>query len=339
MNFSNLLESHLSSRQRRWLVTGAAGFIGSHLIEYLLKKGQEVVGLDNFSSGSKSNLEEVRCAVGSYWKSFQLIEGDIRDPELCDNAVGDCEFVLHHAALASVPHSFENPAETNEVNVSGFVNIMAAAKRAGVARIVFASSSAVYGDDVTLPKQEKSIGRSLSPYALSKKVNEEIAESYSRFFGMNLVGLRYFNVYGPRQRADGPYAAVIPIWIGNLLAGKPVIVFGDGSNTRDFCFVDDIVRVNVHAALKEDFSGYEVFNVGKGSATSLLELYSKLEKVCSGKPGTERLQFAPPRSGDIVHSTADIGKARHLLEFHADTELEKGLEATVNWFRARKEKK
>ena len=327
-------------RPRRWLVTGAAGFIGSHLTETLLLYGQQVVGLDDFSTGTRANLEEVAARVGAgCWRRFDLREGDIRSAAACRRAMEGVDVVLHQAALGSVPRSLADPLETHAVNVLGTVQLLEAARRARRPRFVYASSSSVYGDDPRLPKVEEHRGAPLSPYAASKVAAEIAAGVYDRAYGLEVIGLRYFNVYGPRQSPDGPYAAVVPRWIEGLLGGKPVVVYGDGETSRDFCFVADAVLANLLAALgtHEGIPG-SVVNVAGGERSSLSRLFSLLrERLSRDRPeiGDRRPVHQPFRPGDVRHSEADLGKARRLLGFQPRYDLRRGLDETVAWFQGR----
>jgi UDP-N-acetylglucosamine 4-epimerase len=325
---------------RRWLVTGAAGFIGSHLTETLLGLGQDVVGLDNFSTGQRANLADVRARVGAAaWARFTLIEGDITDLATCRAACAGAALVLHQAALGSVPRSLENPLATHAANVDGFVNMLVAARDAGVARFVYAASSSTYGDHPALPKVEDVIGRPLSPYAATKLINEIYAEVFGRCYGLPAIGLRYFNVFGPRQDPDGPYAAVIPRWAASMLQGLPCRIHGDGATSRDFCFVANAVQANLRAALVEDAPAVgQVYNVAVGARTSLTELHALLaEALQAARPG---LAVAPPqygdfRAGDVRHSEADVGKARQLLGYAPSHDLRAGLQASAPWYATR----
>ena len=268
-------QERLRAQPRTWLVTGVAGFIGSHLLETLLGLGQQVVGLDNFVTGHAHNLDQVRAAVGDAASArFRLIEGDIRDYETCAAAVAGVDYVLHHAALASVPESIENPRLYHDVNVTGFVNVLEAARSAGVARFVYASSSAVYGDEQRMPAVEDRIGKPLSPYALTKSLNEQYAHLYATTYGYPSIGFRYFNIFGPRQDPKGAYAAVIPRWIDALQRGEPCVINGDGETTRDFCHVANVVQANVLAATTDDPDALDrVYNVAMGEATTLNDLF------------------------------------------------------------------
>lgn len=330
------LRHRLRNAPRRWLVTGAAGFIGSNLVEELLRLGQSVVGLDNFSTGSRRNLEEAIVCAGDAAGEFRFLEGDIRNPDHCRAACEGVDFVLHHAALGSVPRSLADPVATNETNVSGFLNMLVAARDAAVRRMVYATSSSVYGDDPHLPKVEERIGTPLSPYAVSKRTNEVYAAVFERSYGLRTVGLRYFNVFGRRQDPDGPYAAVIPRWIACLLTGEPCVIHGDGSTSRDFCYVDNNVQANLLAALAEGegVTG-RVYNVACGAGTTLSELYLLLRKgIAESHPA---LAVATPihgefRPGDIRHSLADISAAVRLLGYRPTYGVEAGLSEALAWY-------
>ena len=305
-----------------WLVTGAAGFIGSHLTEVLLSNEQNVIGLDNFSTGRRENIEAALKASNGKGK-FTCIEGSITDFNTCLKAAEGVDYVLHHAALASVPASMKDPVNYNEVNVSGFVNILQAARENKIKRVVYASSSAVYGDDETLQKKENIIGRFLSPYAMTKYINEVYAEFFTRVYGLECVGLRYFNVFGKRQDPNGAYAAVIPKWIDAIKAGKLPIIYGDGTATRDFCAVQNIVLANLLSALEPDASG-KVFNIGCGVSTSLNDLMKEIYEVFA--PDKEiKFQRESPRDGDILHSSASIELAQKILKYNPVLYLKEGL--------------
>jgi UDP-N-acetylglucosamine 4-epimerase len=329
----------LAGRPRRWLVTGAAGFIGSHLVETLLRHGQEVVSLDNFATGHRRNLEDVRRAVGeAAWRRHSLHEADIGDRIACARACQNVDVVLHQAALGSVPRSIADPVATHAANATGFLHVLTAARDAGVTRFVYAASSSTYGDHPGLPKVEPSIGRPLSPYAVTKYVNELYADVFGRCYGLATVGLRYFNVFGPRQDPDGAYAAVIPRWAAQLLAGRPVSINGDGETTRDFCYVDNVVQANLLAATTERAEAIgEVYNVAVGGRLSLNELHAGLAAlVRQRRPG---LVLPPPhyrpfRDGDVRHSQADIGKIQRLLGYRATHDVRDGLAASLPWYEA-----
>lgn len=334
------IQERLQEHPRTWLVTGVAGFIGSHLLEKLLRLNQRVVGLDNFATGNRRNLSNVASRVGrDAFTHFTLIEGDIRDPQACATATTGVEFVLHQAALASVPRSMADPASTHSTNVDGFVNVLLAARTAGAERVVYASSSSVYGDDTADLKVERQLGRPLSPYATSKLVNEIYADTFRRTHGIDSIGLRYFNVFGPRQDPNGAYAAVIPRWIELLASGKPCLVFGDGSASRDFCFVDNVVQANLLAACAaEADSAGSVFNIAYGARTTLIELFSAIrQRVTALRPqaADKELQVEAPRLGDIPHSLADISLARDVLGYRPAYDLQRGLDQTVPWYAKR----
>lgn len=319
-----------------WLVTGAAGFIGSHLVEELLLHGQRVVGLDNFSNGNRENLTEIERNVGTAWKNFKFFQGDICDFDLCLKACQKVQVVLHQAALGSVPRSLANPVKTNESNVTGFLNVLFAAKESKVRRLVFASSSSVYGDNTDLPKVEEKIGRPLSPYAVTKVTNELYASTFSSNYGMEIIGLRYFNVFGPRQLADNPYAAVIPKWILAMNRGTPVEIFGDGSTSRDFCYVKNAIQMNLLAATTENKKALgRVFNTACQRKTSLMEVYSQLvTQLLTKNPNLkipEKIHL-PNRKGDIQHSLAEISAAKKELGYQPLYFFEEGLSETVEWF-------
>jgi UDP-N-acetylglucosamine 4-epimerase len=324
---------------RRWLVTGVAGFIGSNLLELLLQCGQTVIGLDNFSTGSRENLEDVRRSVGSKrWAQFTFIEGDIAVPEDCAKACVGVDTVLHQAALGSVPRSIADPQATNRSNIDGFLNMLVAARSAKLKRFVYASSGAVYGDHPGLPKVEETIGRPLSPYAVTKCVNELYAEVFGKTYGMECVGLRYFNVFGRRQSPEGPYAAVIPIWVANLLGGKACVVNGDGQTSRDFCYIDNVLQANLLAATTEHPEAVNtVYNIAVGEQTTLLELYRMIRDRLQGAHpdlrGVEP-QFGPFRPGDIRYSQADITKAKRLLGYAPTCTVAQGLDAALPWYRS-----
>lgn len=322
---------------RRWLVTGVAGFIGSNLLETLLRLDQDVVGLDNFATGQRRNLEQVRLAVGEQrWQRFRFIEGDIRDPELCQEACRGVELVLHQAALGSVPRSLADPLTSNNVNITGTLHMLLAARDNRVQRLVYAASSSTYGDHPGLPKVEGVIGRPLSPYAVTKYVNELYAEVFARAYGVQTIGLRYFNVFGPRQDPNGPYAAVIPRWIAAMLAGEEVAINGAGDTSRDFCFVANAVQANLLAAMATDPDAVnQVYNVAVGAQTSLNELYELLRQRLQQlvpQLGQMRPCYRDYRPGDVRHSLADIGKARRLLGYEPTHNIAQGLDTALPWY-------
>ncbi|SFL18468.1 UDP-N-acetylglucosamine 4-epimerase [Nitrosomonas aestuarii] len=331
------IQQHLSNKQYCWLITGVAGFIGSNLLEALLKLNQKVVGLDNFSTGYQHNLDQTRNAVGSdMWRNFQFSQGDIRDFDECGAACKDIDFVLHQAALGSVPRSINDPILTNENNVSGFLNMLVAARDAKVKRFVYAASSSTYGDHPGLPKVESTIGQPLSPYAVTKYVNELYADVFARCYATQSVGLRYFNVFGPRQDPDGAYAAVIPLWISALIKNKPLYINGDGETSRDFCYIDNVVQANILSALISNEAAInQVYNVALNERTSLNQLYQMMRALLLEKfPHLEahRPEYVDFREGDVRHSQADITKARSLLGFDPTHAIQEGLESAMNWY-------
>lgn len=327
----------LREQPRRWLVTGVAGFIGSNLLEELLQLGQEVVGLDNFATGKRANLEDVRAQVGEgAWANFRFIEGDIRELGDCRRACMDVDYVLHQAALGSVPRSIDDPLTSNAANVTGSLNMLVAARDAGVKRLVYAASSSTYGDHPGLPKVEERIGRPLSPYAVTKYVNELYAEVFGRCYGLESIGLRYFNVFGRRQDPDGAYAAVIPRWVAALLRAEPVYINGSGETSRDFCYVANAVQANLLAATTTDPQAVnQVYNVAVHARTDLNALYEKLRSRL--QPLRPELAGARPvyrafRKGDVLHSLADIGKAGRLLGYAPSHTIDQGLDEALAWY-------
>jgi UDP-N-acetylglucosamine 4-epimerase len=331
------IHGQLTSRERRWLVTGSAGFIGSHLLEALLLAGQSVVSVDNFSTGHQANLDDVRARVGeTAWARHRFIEGDIRNEQLCTAACEGIELVFHEAALGSVPRSIGDPLATHHTNATGFLNMLVAARDAGVKRFVYAASSSTYGDSQALPKVEANIGRPLSPYAVTKYVNELYADVFARCYGLAAVGLRYFNVFGSRQDPQGAYAAVIPRWFAAMLAAEPCVIYGDGDTSRDFCFVANVVQANLRAALVEDPAALnQVYNIAVGDRTTLSELHAAMAAALHGV--NPALQIARPRfdnfrDGDVRHSLADVGKARRLLGYSPTHNLRAGLSEAVGWY-------
>jgi UDP-N-acetylglucosamine 4-epimerase len=331
------LQTALGQAPRRWLVTGAAGFIGSHLVEHLLRAGQAVVGLDNFATGHRANLDDAvgRAGPGAGAR-FRLVEGDVADGAVCREACQGVERVLHQAALGSVPRSLLDPLATHRANVDGFITLLVAARDAGVHRFVYASSSSVYGDDPGLPKVESRVGQPLSPYAATKKVNELYAQVFQRAYGLQCIGLRYFNVFGPRQDPQGAYAAVVPRWIATLASGERCQLHGDGTTSRDFCYVANAVQANLRAALVPDASATDaVYNVAVGARTSLAELHDLLrERVAARRPRAARLepQHGPFRPGDIKDSLADTSLAKAQLGYAPTHALARGLDETVAWY-------
>ena len=326
----------LRQRAHTWLVTGAAGFIGSHLVEGLLELGQTVVGLDNFSTGSRKNVDEVRERVGSRAEGLTFIEGDIRDLPTCRAACEGVEFVLHQAALGSVPRSIDDPIATNQTNIDGFLNMLVAARDTGVRRFVYAASSSTYGDHPALPKVEEQIGRPLSPYAVTKYVNELYAGVFERTYGLQTVGLRYFNVFGPRQDPNGAYAAVIPRWVANLLSGAPCRINGDGETSRDFSYVRNVLQANLLAATSQaEGVTDQVYNVALGGRTTLNELYElirdglaeRFPELAHQEPVYEDFRVA-----DVRHSQANIGKIQDRLGYRPTHSLADGLRESLGWY-------
>lgn len=305
-------------QSKKVLVTGGAGFIGSHLVDGLLSRGAKVRVLDDFSTGHRRNLEH--CL-----ERIDLLEGDIRDLQTCRRACEGVDFVFHQAALGSVPRSIEEPATSIAVNLAGTANVFAAARDAGIKRVVYASSSSVYGDSTRMPKREGEEGKALSPYALSKWMDEELADVFARCYGMQLVGLRYFNVYGPRQDPNGPYAAVVPKFFQACAAGQAPVIYGDGKQSRDFTFVDDVVRANLLAASAPERACGRAYNVGAGQTTTVTELASA---ICRIMNVALEPQYAPARPGDVPFSLADVSNAREMLSFEATVSLDEGLRRT-----------
>lgn len=332
-----LAQKNLLETQYTWLVTGVAGFIGSNLLESLLSMGQRVVGLDNFSTGYRRNLDEVKNSVANEeWDRFTFIEGDIRNLKDCHMACDGVDIVLHQAALGSVPRSIDDPIMTNDCNVNGFLNMLVACRDAGVKRFVYAASSSTYGDYQGLPKTEDKIGKPLSPYAVTKYVNELYAEVFVRNYSIETVGLRYFNVFGRRQDPNGAYAAVIPKWISTMINGDSVTINGDGQTSRDFCYVDNVVQANILAGTtKRNEAINQVYNVAVGESTSLNCLFSLLCNALS--KNFEGLDLMEPvygefRSGDVLHSLADISKAAQLLGYGPSHRIGEGLEEAIGWY-------
>lgn len=327
----------LQKRQYHWLVTGVAGFIGSNLLEVLLRLNQKVTGLDNFSTGYHHNLEQVRELVGeNAWRNFSLIEGDICELETCANACKGVDYVLHEAALGSVPRSIKDPIRTNESNISGFLNLLVAARDAKVKRFIYAASSSTYGDHPDLPKVESIIGRPLSPYAVTKYVNELYADVFARCYGTESIGLRYFNVFGPRQDSDGAYAAVIPQWIAALIRGQTLHINGDGETSRDFCFIENVVQVNLLAALTENPEAInQIYNVAINERTSLNRLYEMVRALLLEKfphLRNHKPTYVDFRKGDVRHSQADISKAGKMLGFEPTHRIDEGLKHAMGWY-------
>lgn len=331
------VKESLTAQPRVWLVTGVAGFIGSNLLEALLNLGQEVVGLDNFATGFQHNLDDVRRNVGEQaWTRFQFIEGDITELDDCMAACRGVDFVLHQAALGSVPRSIANPIATNRANIDGFLNMLVASRDEGVKRFVYAASSSTYGDHPGLPKVEETIGKPLSPYAVTKYVNELYADVFGRTYGFQSVGLRYFNVFGRRQSANGAYAAVIPRWVAALLQGDICVINGDGETSRDFSYIENVIQANLLAATSNNEDAVnQIYNVAYGERTTLNQLYGLIQDgLCRLQPDLLRLnpQYAPFRDGDVRHSQADISKAERLLGYQPTHTAAEGLNEALAWY-------
>jgi UDP-N-acetylglucosamine 4-epimerase len=330
------VQASLRNNPRRWLVTGAAGFIGSNITRQLLCLGQHVVGLDNFSSGYQRNLDQALAESEGAGGTLRFVKGDIEDLPTCRDACAHVDYVVHQAAIGSVPKSMEDPITVNRTNVDGTVNMLTAARDAGARRFVYASSCAIYGDAPETPKREDSTLLPLSPYAVTKRVNEEYAAVYERAFGLSTIGLRYFNVFGPRQDPDGPYAAVIPIWTRNLILGEPCRIYGDGQTTRDFIYVEDVVQANILAAVADDEGATgTAYNIGSSRSTSLTELFAAIrDALAERRPELSSAEpvFEPFRNGDIRHSRADTSKAAAQLGFAPAFTVQTGLRAAVEWY-------
>ena len=331
------LKKELTNKPHNWLVTGVAGFIGSNLLEALLSLNQRVVGLDNFSTGYHHNLDEVQKLVtAEQWTNFHLIKGDIRDLTTCRQACEGTDFILHQAALGSVPRSIEDPITTNQSNIDGFLNMLVAGRDAQVKRFVYAASSSTYGDHSGLPKVEGKIGQPLSPYAVTKLVNELYANVFARAYGFKAIGLRYFNIFGRRQNPSGAYAAVIPKWISAMIKDEPVYINGDGETSRDFCYIDNAIQANLLAAagMRTDATN-QVYNVAVGDRTSLNQLYSLLrEGLAIRFPHLEKTVpiYRDFRAGDVRHSLADIAKGKSLLGYRPTHRIREGLIKSLGWY-------
>jgi len=331
------IKTQLQVTPRKWLITGVAGFIGSNLLETLLNLGQEVVGLDNFSTGHRHNLTQVQAAVSpDLWQRFTMIIGDIRDLATRQQAFARVDYVLHQAALGSVPRSIEDPITTNAINITGFVNMLVASRDAKVRRFVYAASSSTYGDHHGLPKVEGIIGQPLSPYAVTKYVNELYAAVFARAYGLQAIGLRYFNVFGKRQDPNGAYAAVIPKWFAGMISGQELFINGTGETSRDFCYIDNTVQANILAACVEnELAVNQVYNIAFGERTTLAELFDAIrEKVVQFVPVAQTLRptYREFRAGDVLHSHADISKARELLGYEAKYSVGAGLDLAAHWY-------
>jgi UDP-N-acetylglucosamine 4-epimerase len=325
--YDNLLW-RLKNEQHTWLITGVAGFIGSNLLEALLKLDQRVVGLDNFSTGYQKNLDDVESQISKeQWRNFNFVEGDIRNIEDCQLACNGVEIVLHQAALGSVPRSIEDPIATNNVNISGFLNMLVASKNSKVQRFVYAASSSTYGDHPDLPKIEERIGKPLSPYAVSKYVNEIYADVFFRCYGFGSIGLRYFNVFGLRQNPNGAYAAVIPTWVSSILSSKPVYINGDGESSRDFTYIENVVQANILAAMAKEHANNQVYNVAVGEMTTLNQVYELVADALKGFGGAiiPEPVYRDFRLADVRYSLADISRAKELLGYLPTHKIAEGI--------------
>ena len=336
MNQYQQVCENLKTAPKTWLVTGVAGFIGSNLLETLLKLNQNVVGLDNFATGHQYNLDEVQSLVpAEQWANFKFIEGDIRQFETCQKACAGVDYVLHEAALGSVPRSIADPITTNDTNISGFLNMLTAARDAGVSSFTYAASSSTYGDHPALPKVEEHIGKPLSPYAVTKYVNELYADVFARSYGFKSIGLRYFNVFGQRQDPNGAYAAVIPKWTASMIAGEDVFINGDGETSRDFCFIDNTVQANIlAAATQNDDAKNQVYNVAVGDRTTLNDLYRAIQAALA----TNDVHFERDpvyrdfRAGDVRHSQASIAKIQQHLGYAPQFKIAEGIQLAMRWY-------
>lgn len=330
------IKKELTQHLKTWLVTGVAGFIGSNLLETLLKLNQTVVGLDNFATGYQKNLDEVQSLVtNEQWQRFSFIEGDIRDFDTCTKACTNIDYVLHQAALGSVPRSLSDPITTNEVNISGFLNMLTAARDAEVKSFTYAASSSTYGDHPGLPKVEDKIGKPLSPYAVTKYVNELYADVFARSYGFKTIGLRYFNVFGRRQDPDGAYAAVIPKWTAAMIKGDTVFINGDGETSRDFCYIENTVQANILAATTQNEEATnQVYNVAVGDRTTLNELFNAIKSALADNEVTYEQQptYRDFRPGDVRHSQADVSKANHLLGYEPTFNISQGIDEAMSWY-------
>jgi len=334
---------NLQKNPKKWVITGVAGFIGSNLLEKLLMTGQTVIGIDNFETGHQKNIDMAVLEAESFCKknnilfgSFEFLQGDIRDLNTCYEITSNADYVLHQAALGSVPRSIDNPIDTNEVNITGFLNMLHASKENNIKRLIYAASSSTYGDHPDLPKVEAKIGNPLSPYAVTKYVNELYAKVYKNVYNIDTIGLRYFNIFGKRQDPNGSYAAVIPKWIKAIMNGEEVFINGDGTTSRDFCYIDNAIQMNILAATTSNINALnEIYNVAVGDRTSLTELYNLISSDLAEKISKKVLKEAVYRDfrpGDVKHSLADISKAKRLLGYAPSHNIIKGLEKTIDWY-------
>lgn len=330
------LKEQLKRHKKKWLITGVAGFIGSNILETLLSLDQSVTGLDNFSGGFKQNLQEVRSIVGEKkWNNFNFIEGDIRNYACCEKVLGTgIDVVLHQAAIGSVPRSIERPIETNASNVDGFLNMLVASQKYGVEKFVYAASSSTYGDSKVLPKREESIGNPMSPYAVSKYVNELYADVFQKIYGINCIGLRYFNVFGPRQNTQGGYAAVIPKWVDSMMRSERITIYGDGNHiSRDFCYVENVVQANIISGVNAGYPN-NIFNIAVGKSTNLMELFCLIKQCLNENniPYGHDPIVGPSRIGDVSQSLADISRAKKELLYVPEFEITEGMRQTVKYY-------
>jgi len=333
----NTVKSELKAKPRVWLITGVAGFIGSNLLEWLLRLDQTVIGLDNFATGHQRNLRGVQDIVTTdQWARFSFHEGDICDIHTCKSVTKGVDYVLHQAALGSVPRSINDPITTNKANIDGFLNMLVAARDSGVTRFVYAASSSTYGDHPDLPKVEERIGKPLSPYAVTKYVNELYADVFSAHYSLSSIGLRYFNVFGRRQDPNGAYAAVIPKWISSLIKGETIYINGDGETSRDFCYIDNVVQANILAAVSDDSAFEErVFNVAVGERTTLNTLFDKIREnlsVYRPEVNGQKPEYRDFRAGDVRHSLASIEKASRCLGYVPTHSMTQGLSVAMDWY-------
>jgi UDP-N-acetylglucosamine 4-epimerase len=335
MNRYEKIKAELTETPKTWLITGVAGFIGSNLLETLLRLGQVVVGLDNFATGHQYNLDEVASEVtAKQWSRFSFIEGDIRNADDCVQAVKNVDYVLHQAALGSVPRSIIDPATTNAVNITGFLNMLIASRDEKVSSFTYAASSSTYGDHPALPKVEENIGNPLSPYAVTKYVNELYADVFARTYGFKSIGLRYFNVFGKRQDPDGAYAAVIPKWTASMIKSEDVFINGDGETSRDFCYIENTVQMNILAATAEEPAKNAVYNVAVGDRTTLNTLFDAIKAglINNDVPVNVEPTYRDFRDGDVRHSQADIGKAKKALGYVPGVKIFDGIRLAMPWY-------
>jgi UDP-N-acetylglucosamine 4-epimerase len=335
MSRYNEIKEQLTESPKRWLITGIAGFIGSNLLEHLLLLDQKVAGLDNFATGHQHNLDEVKRLVSdSQWQNFTFIEGDIRDYNTCTQALQNVDYVLHQAALGSVPRSIADPITSNAANITGFLNMLQAAKEAKVKSFTYAASSSTYGDHPALPKIEENIGNPLSPYAVTKYVNELYAGVYAKTYGFKSIGLRYFNVFGKRQDPDGAYAAVIPKWTAAMISTDEIFINGDGETSRDFCFIENTIQMNILAATSSEEAKDQVYNVAVGDRTTLNDLFNSIKEtlIFNDRDIVTQPIYRDFRAGDVRHSQADISKAKKLLGYLPEYNIQQGISKAMPWY-------